>query len=100
MSIETTVIITGAVVWFAHGWYLNARLVKVHAKLDRVLEQFDGLRAYLYEIDSQFDDERESRQVFEDEESVFAGANDMDLLRRKKSSGKRTLDTPFIDLAN
>lgn len=100
MSIETTVIITGAVVWFAHGWYLNARLAKVHAKLDRVLEQFDGLRAYLYEIDSQFDDERESRQAFEDEESVFAGANDMDLLRRKKSSGKRTLDTPFIDLAN
>ncbi|MCS0584840.1 hypothetical protein NX784_24950 [Massilia pinisoli] len=59
MSIESTVIITSAVVWFAHGWYLNDRLAKVHAMLDRVLEQFHGLRTYLYDIDSQFDDERE-----------------------------------------
>ena len=100
MSIESTVIITGAVVWFAHAWYLNERLAKVHAKLDRVLDQFDGLRDYLYEIDPQFDDERDSRRAFENEESMFAGANDMELLRRKKSSGKRTLDTPFVESAN
>jgi hypothetical protein len=100
MSIESTVIITGVVAWFAHGWYLNERLAKVHAKLDRVLDQFDGLRDYLYEIDTEFDDERESRQTFEGEQSMFAGANDMELLRRKKSLGKRTLDTPFADPAN
>jgi len=100
MSIESTVIITGAVVWFAHGWYLNERLAKVHAKLDRVLEQFVGLRDYLYEIDPQFDDERKSRCAFENDESIFAGADDMELLRRKQSEGKRTLNTPFVEPAN
>ena len=44
MTIETTIIVTAVILWFAHGWYLNTRLERVHAKLDRVLECFDGLR--------------------------------------------------------
>lgn len=99
MSIESTVIITGIVVWFAHGWYLNDRLQRVHAKLDRVLEQFDGLRDYLYEIDPQFDDERASGPAFENDDSMFAGMDDMELLRQKQSAGKRTLNTPLADHA-
>jgi hypothetical protein len=68
----------------------------VHEKLDRVLESFDALREYRYEVDPLFDDERESQIAFENDESMFAGMNDMELIRRKKQSGKRTLNTPFI----
>lgn len=95
-GIEKTIIITAIVLWFAHGWYLNERLKHVHEKLDRVLESFDGLRDYLYEIDPQFDDERESRQAFENGDSMFSGMNDMELIRRKEQEGKRTLNTPLV----
>ncbi|MBS1199189.1 MAG: hypothetical protein H6R18_2974 [Proteobacteria bacterium] len=95
-GIEKTIIITAIVLWFAHGWYLNERLKHVHEKLDRVLEAFDGLRDYLYEIDPQFDDERENRQAFESGDSMFAGMNDMELIRRKEREGKRTLNTPLV----
>jgi len=95
-GIEKTIIITAIVLWFAHGWYLNERLKHVHEKLDRVLEAFDGLRDYLYEIDPQFDDERENRQAFESGDSTFAGMNDMELIRRKEREGKRTLNTPLV----
>lgn len=97
MSIENAVIATSVVLWFAHGWYLNERLKHIHNKLDRMLEQFNGLREYLYEIDPQFDDERESRNEFENGDSPFAGMNGMELLRRKESVGKRTLRSPFVD---
>lgn len=92
-STERTIIISAIVLWFAHGWYLNERLKLVHNKLDRVLETFDGLRDYLYEIDPQFDDERESHQALENGDSMFAGMNDMELIRRKENEGKRTLNT-------
>lgn len=95
-GIEKTIIITAIVLWFAHGWYVNERLKHVHEKLDRVLEAFNGLRDYLYEIDPQFDDERESRQVFESGDSMFAGMNDMELIRRKEQEDKRTLNTPLV----
>jgi hypothetical protein len=101
-SIEKTVIFTGIALWFAHGWYLNERLKSVHAKLDFILEQFNGLRNYLYEIDPQFDDERESNARFDEHMSdsnsndLFAGMNDMELIRKKQKSGKRTLNTPFV----
>jgi uncharacterized membrane protein len=75
--------------------YLNDRLKHVHEKLDRVFEAFDGLRDYLYEIDPQFDDERESHKAFENGESMFAGMDDMELIRRKGQDGKRTLNTPL-----
>ena len=102
MSIESTIIVTAIALWFAHGWYLNTRLERVHAKLDRMLECFDGLRQYLYEIDPQFDEER--RLFAELEESIrqpgsmsFAGMNHMELIRKKEQSGERTLQTPFHD---
>ena len=95
-GVERTVVLTGVALWFAHGWYLNERLKAVHTKLDSILEQFNGLREYLYEIDPQFDDERESRAAFENDESMFAGMNDMELVRDKKKAGKRTLNTPFV----
>jgi len=101
MSIETTIIVTAVVLWFAHGWYLNTRLERVHAKLDRVLECFDGLREYLYEIDSQFDDERhllaDLDESVEKGSGSFAGANHMKLTKEKERAGKRTLNTPFHD---
>lgn len=95
-GIEKTIVLTAIVLWFAHGWYLNERLKHVHDKLDLVLEAFGGLRDYLYEIDPQFDDERESRKAFENDESTFAGMNDMELIKRKKQEGRRTLNTSFV----
>ncbi|MDP2679308.1 MAG: hypothetical protein Q8O85_11385 [Rhodoferax sp.] len=101
-SVEKTIILTAIALWFAHGWYLNERLKSVHAKLDTVLGQFNGLREYLYEIDPQFDDERESRERLEehmsatDSNDMFAGMNDMELIRKKEKTGTRTLGTPFV----
>lgn len=94
MSVETTIILTGAAVWFAHGWYLNERLKSVHQKLDQLGENFNGLRQYLYEIDPQFDDERAARRSFE-RGDLFAGMDDLTLTRRKTEEGRRTLDTPL-----
>jgi hypothetical protein len=95
-SVERTIIGAAIALWFAHGWYLNTRLREVHQKLDLVLECFDGLRDYLYEIDPQFDDERRSNRAVFNEESLLAGMDDFELLKRKKEEGKRTLNTPFI----
>ena len=101
-SVERTIILTAFALWFAHGWYLNERLKSVHTKLDSVLDQFNGLREYLYEIDPQFDDERESKARFEehmsdpDSNDMFSGMNDMELIREKENAGKRTLNTPFV----
>lgn len=95
-GLERTIVLTAIALWFAHGWYLNERLGRVHKKLDSILEAFNGLQEYLYEIDPQFDDERASRSAFENGESMFARMNDMELSRRKKQEGRRTLDTSFI----
>jgi hypothetical protein len=48
--LERFIVGTRIALWFAHGWYLNTRLDRVHAKLDLILEKFSGLRNYLYEI--------------------------------------------------
>lgn len=93
---EKTFLLTALGLWFAHGWYLNDRLKSVHKKLDLVLENFTGLTDYLYEIDPQFEDERQSRKAFEAGESDLACENDMELVRRKKQQGKRTLNTPLV----
>lgn len=95
-GIEKVIILTAIALWFAHGWYLNERLKLIHEKLDRTIETFDGLRGYLYEIDPQFDDERESWKAFNKDVSMFAGMNDMELIRKKESEGKRTLSSPFV----
>ncbi|MBK9162233.1 MAG: hypothetical protein IPM27_12030 [Nitrosomonadales bacterium] len=103
-GIEKTIVITAIVLWFAHGWYLNTRLLDVHKKLDKVLDEFNGLRLYLYEIDPQFDDEREALQRFLDEHNAdsnfgaaFAAMDDIELNRRKEEQGKRTLSTRFSE---
>lgn len=100
-SVERIVIGAAILLWFAHGWYLNTRLERVHAKLDAVLENFDGLRRYLYEIDPQFDDEREAASIFEASlgkpEISFSGLDAFQLEQQKRERGQRTLDTSFTE---
>ena len=92
-GVEKTIVITAVVLWFAQGWYLNTRLLRVHEKLDQVLEQFQGLREYLYEIDPQFDDERETSKRFFDSkndiEGAFAAMDDIEITKIKEQQGKR-----------
>ena len=99
MTTESTIIATAVALWFAQGWYLNTRLEHVHKKLDQIFERFDGLRRYLYEIDPQFDEERELlAELMNDVETKtagFAGMNHMELTRQKKEQGKRTLNSLF-----
>jgi hypothetical protein len=94
MSIQATIIVTALVLWFANGYYLNQQLRDVHKKLDSVLEQFNGLREYLYEIDPQFDDERASNEAVS-KGTFLSGKDDIELLKQKKSEGRRTLNTPL-----
>lgn len=98
-DIEKTIIVTALILWFATAWYLNERLKYVHSKLDLLLDQFNGLREYLYEIDPQFDEERRLSEEFEQsysEDNVgLSGFLEMDYLRKRKAEGKRTLDTGF-----
>jgi hypothetical protein len=96
-DIEKTIFITAIVLWFAHGWYLNKKLKDVHEKLDKVFQCFDGLKDYLYEIDPQFDDERENLQNLNDDENLFSGIQHMELLNKKEKAGKRTLNTSFLE---
>ena len=104
MSVETLIVVAAIVLWFAHGWYLNTRLARVHAKLDTLLECVDGLREYLYEIDPQFDDERqflsELHESVEKKTFSFSGMNHMELIRQKEGAGKRTLNTTFHNLGH
>lgn len=80
----------------ARGYHISSELKRTNDKLDKVLEQFDGLREYLYEIDPQFDDEREAGKAFENDEHLFAGMVDLKLQERKESEGRRTLNTPLV----
>ena len=102
MSIETTIIVAAVVLWFAQGWYLNTRLERVHKKLDLLLESFDGLRTYLYEIDPQFEEERSLEADLHESVQAgsmsFSGMSHMELLRKKEKEGKRTLSTPFHEV--
>ena len=98
-SLGSTIIITAIGLWFAHGCYLNTRLGQVHQKLDRILESFNGLRQYLYEIDSQFDEERQLLEALNNSirkgSPGLDGMNHMELIQRKEARGQRTLDTSF-----
>ncbi len=89
------------VLWFATGWYLNERLKRVHEKLDLVLENFNGLREYLYEIDPQFAEERalmtELYDSVENGKMSFAGMHHSDLTKQKEEQGFRTLHTSFLN---
>ena len=95
-DIEKTIVGTAIVLWFAHGWYLNQRLKLVNEKLDILLQCFDGLKDYLYEKDSQFDDERNSLSDLNDNQT-FGGINHMRLIKQKEKAGKRTLNTNFLE---
>ena len=99
MTTEGTIIAAAIALWFAQGWYFNTRLERVHKKLDLILDQFDGLRRYLYENDPQFDDERELlRDLNEAVQNIrgsFSGMNHMELTKQKKEQGRRTLNSPF-----
>jgi hypothetical protein len=98
-SIEKTIIGTGVFLWFAYGWYLNDRLQQVHKKFDLLFDNLNGLRNYLYEIDPQFNDERESQSLFDQEQQLgelgFAGMNASQLIMKKEAEGRRTLHTPL-----
>ena len=78
--------------------YLIELLNNVQKKLDLLCENFDGLREYLYEIDPQFDDEREIRARLSSSENsaLLAPTDDMELISEKEKMGKRTLSTPFV----
>lgn len=93
--IEGTIIVTAIVLWFALGWYLNTRLEHVHKKLDKILDQFNGLREYLYEIDPQFDDERRLLTELNENLSSFSGMHHMDLVKEKERRGRRPLNSSF-----
>ena len=99
MSITTTVIVSAIVLWFAQGYYLNKQLEDVHKKLDSLSNQFDGLREYLYEIDPQFDEERQLwndlNEAVDKDGFSFSGMDHMQLLKQKEQRGSRTLNTHF-----
>ncbi|MFM5895597.1 MAG: hypothetical protein ACKOQM_14360 [Novosphingobium sp.] len=82
--------------WFATGWYLNERLAKLHQKFDALFEQLNGLREYLYEIDPQFDEERQALESFmSGSGGLMAGAAHNELMRERHEAGRRTLNTGF-----
>lgn len=97
MQLEGYIAGVAVALWFAHGWFLNTRLERVHEKLDRLMKAFDGLRDYLYEIDPQFDDERDASEAFERGDGMFAGMNEAELLSSKRAKGQRTLHTSFVE---
>lgn len=98
-SLEQLIIASVITLWLGNGWYLNQKLKALHTKLDHLSDSFDGLREYLYEIDPQFEDERvalnDLLQGVENDQLTLAGAEHMELVRRKEQEGKRTLTTPF-----
>jgi hypothetical protein len=101
MGSPNTVTIVLLVCVFVLGIYvtgISAQLKQANAKIDLVLSNFDGLRDYLYEIDTQFDDERESDKDMEDDSNSMAAYHDFQLLDSKEKSGRRTLNTPFVKL--
>ncbi|CAD6526223.1 hypothetical protein LMG28727_02136 [Paraburkholderia kirstenboschensis] len=85
-GMERTIIGSAIVLWFAHGWCLNTLLRDVHRKLDLILVNVGGLRAYRYENDPQFDDERELPRALgeslEEGTVSFAGMNHAELIKR------------------
>lgn len=76
--------------------FLREKLAKVDHKLDVVLDRFEGLRLYLYEIDPQFEDERASNErVWAEDAHPLDMAEDAALMTRKKEEGRRMLTSPF-----
>lgn len=99
MLTTSTAVVIAVALWFATGWYLNERLKAVHSKLDKVLDAFHGLREYLYEIDPQFDEERQLLDgLFSDDPArLMDGMDHLDHRKNKAASGLRTLNSTFFD---
>jgi len=92
------VLCAGAIFFVLHGLAIEKRLKNMQRQLDLVLSNFDGLRNYLYEIDPQFDDERHSDNDLADiDANPMAAYDDLQLLQRKESAGRRTLNTRFSE---
>lgn len=88
----------GLAVLFAYMAALDAKLNRISADLKKqqqfIHEKFYNLQQYLYEIDPQFEDERQSNRDMEEEKSMaeFHGSK---LIEEKESQGQRTLNTNF-----
>lgn len=85
---------SGSILWMVIS-NLHEKISELKKKTDLIISALDGLREYLYEIDPQFDDERETARAFENDEHIFAGMDDLKLLMNKREQGKRTLNTTF-----
>lgn len=80
----------------AVGWVMNEREKALNRRFDRIDEQLNGLRVYLYEIDPQFDDERNMAQAMDEGDAFDAGAHHH-FMQQQQAEGKRTLNTTFFD---
>jgi hypothetical protein len=77
---------------------LRERVKRMEKKVDLILQNFDGLRLYLYEIDPQFEDERQSENRMNDPLSdPVAAHKDFELIEGKEAAGKRTRSTTFAE---
>lgn len=79
---------------------MNERLKRAEATAEELVRMMHGLRQYLYEIDPQFDDERQLAKELDDSLAsgngvTFAGMSHMELIEAKESAGRRTLCSPF-----
>jgi hypothetical protein len=95
-SAQIAVLLGLVIVLVLQTFALSKRLDEAHKKIDLALKNFIGLRNYLYEIDPQFDDERQSNADTDDFDSnPMAAVDDMNLIDSKEAAGRRTLHTPF-----
>lgn len=93
-----TYVYIGLAVLFVYLVALDAKLNRISDELKKqqqfIHEKFYNLQEYLYEIDPQFEDERQSNRDME-EESPMAEFHDSQLIKEKESKGRRTLNTNF-----
>ena len=74
-------------------------LSRMEANQEWLYEAFEGLREYLYEIDPQFDEERELTDGLNSQRSgtLFDGKFLMELEREKRKAGRRILRSRFTE---
>jgi hypothetical protein len=91
------------ILWIALAFQISSGFRMITDRQDRIWErtneQLDGLREYLYEIDPQFDEERELLDGLhsDDPNTVFDGMQLMELEKSKKKVGRRTLSSRFFE---
>ena len=94
-SAVSSLLLGGMVFLVFYTLSLSRQLREADRKIDLLLANFNGLREYLYEIDPQFNDERESNNDMDDESNTMVAFDDMKLLEAKEAAGHRTLNSPF-----